>query len=62
MTKRGKCLKRQEEEGAKSWQPLSSVTFNIRGGMLVLATLHGTPAACFCVGIELVLKQGRTWV
>lgn len=55
-------MKRQEEEGAKSWQPLSSVTFNIRGGMLVLATLHGTPAACFCVGIELVLKQGRTWV
>ena len=55
-------MKRQEEEGAKSWQPLPSVTFNIRGSMLVLAALHGTPAACFCVGIEFVLKQGRTWV
>ena len=50
MTKRGRGLKRQEEErkGAKSWQPPSSVTSWVF-----------RPAACFCAGTEFTLRQGR---
>lgn len=50
MTKQGRGLKRQEEEGegAKRWQPPSSVTLWVF-----------RPAACFCAGTEFTLQQGR---
>ena len=62
MTQKGRCLKRQEEEeeGAKSWQPLSSITFlTLKVACLYMLHIACTPAACFCAGVEFVLKQSR---